>query len=423
VTSVGQQEPEVVAWIGIDWADQEHEVALREVGSTQIESDQVASTPEALAAWVAGLRQRFDGRKVGICLEQSRGGLIHALLEHDFLVLYPINPATLKKFRQAFSTSGAKSDPHDAVLALELVEKHRDRLRPWRPDDEQTRLLARLVEDRRTHVEERKRLVQRLTATLKSYFPQALEWIGCETASLMACDFLERWPTLEQVQRAREKTVRDFYHAHHCRSTKAVQTRLEQIRRALPLVRDPAIVEPAVLQVQTLVAQLRPLIRSLELYTERIQALFGEHPDADIFESLPGAGAVLAPRLLAVFGTDRERYDSAQDVQEYTGVAPVTEESGKSRWVHRRWACATFLLQTMHEFANHSIRSSQWARAYYEQQRERGQDHHAAVRSLAFKWIRIIYRCWQDREPYSEARYIGALHHRGSPLVARLKAA
>jgi len=416
------QEPAVAAWIGIDWADRHHDIALRVVGSTRIERERIASTPEALAAWLGALRQRFGGQKVGVCLEQSRGALIHALLEQDFLVLYPINPATLKRFRQAFATSGAKSDAGDAELALELVEKHRERLPLWRPEDGPTRTLARLVEARRTIVQLRSQLSQQLSAELKSYFPQALEWIGQEVVSPMACDFLERWPTLDRVQRARATTVRHFYSTHHCRNRQAIEARIEQIREAVPLVKDPAIVEPSVLRVQTLVAQLRPLMRSIQIYDKRIDALFGQHPDAVLFESLPGAGAVLAPRLLVVFGTDRARFPSADEVQEYSGIAPVTEQTGTSRWVHRRWAVSSFLLQSFHEFAGHSIRYSAWARAHYEQQRERGKEHHAAVRSLAFKWIRIIWRCWQNRTRYDEAHYVEALHRRGSPLASRLPA-
>ena len=120
------------------------------------------------------------------------------------------------------------------------------------------------------------------------------------------------------------------------------------------------------------------------------------------------------------FGTDRERYQDAQEIQEYSGIAPVTERSGKSWRVHWRWSAPTFLRQTFHEFARLSIQKSAWARAYYELKREQGKGHHAAIRALAFKWIRILYRCWKDRTPYDEARYIQSLQQRGSLLEKRL---
>jgi hypothetical protein len=97
-------------------------------------------------------------------------------------------------------------------------------------------------------------------------------------------------------------------------------------------------------------------------------------------------------------------------------IAPVTERSGKRKWVHFRWACPKFLRQSFHEWAGHSIAQSTWARAYYEQQRDRGSDHHAAVRALAFKWIRILFRCWKDRVAYDESKYLAALAKRGSSL-------
>jgi len=422
MTGVSTESSSFVALIGIDWADQHHDMALRELSTGGVERMRIEATPEALAEWLSELRKRFQGRRVGICLEQARGALIHALLEHDFLVLYPINPATLDRFRKAFSSSGAKSDPRDAHLLLELLEKHRERLHAWTPDDPDTRALTRLVEARRKAVDLQTQFVQRLTAELKGYFPQALEWAGSLT-SPMAHDFLRRWPTLQAVQRARESTLRRFYSTHHSRSAEAIQMRLKQIRQAVPLVNDRAIVDTSVLTVQLLVEQLSVLVRSIRTYDAEIQILFERHPDAPLFEGLPGGGSALAPRLLGAFGTDRSRFGSARDVQQYMGIAPVTEASGKSRWVHRRWAAPKFLRQTFHEFAGHSIRYSGWARAYYDQMRARGLGHHAAVRSLAFKWIRILWRCWQDRTPYDESRYIEALRQRGSPLVTRLAAA
>jgi Transposase IS116/IS110/IS902 family len=146
------------------------------------------------------------------------------------------------------------------------------------------------------------------------------------------------------------------------------------------------------------------------------------HPDFFIFDSLPGAGAVMAPRLLAAFGSQRERYQNAAEVQTLSGIAPVSENSGKSRWVHFHFACSKFLRQSFHEFAAHSILQSQWARAYYELQRRRGKMHHAAVRALAFKRARIIYRCWNERVAYDENVYLAASAKRNSPLVAATKA-
>lgn len=130
--------------------------------------------------------------------------------------------------------------------------------------------------------------------------------------------------------------------------------------------------------------------------------LFTQHTDHDLFESFPGVGGVCAPRLAAAFGTHRALWNSASEIQSHSGIAPVTERSGKALWVHHRFACPKFIKQTFHEFADQSIRFSRWARVYYDQMRSRGKNHHAALRALTYKWIRILFRCWKDGKPYDE---------------------
>jgi transposase len=131
----------------------------------------IGHTPEAIDAWANGLAERFVGQRMAVCLEPSKGSLISVLLKYEFLDLYPVNPRPLAQFRDAFAPSGAKDDPGDAQLALELVSQHRDRLRPWRPDDEQTRTVQFLVEQRRKLVHDRTRRLNRLTSVLKGYVP------------------------------------------------------------------------------------------------------------------------------------------------------------------------------------------------------------------------------------------------------------
>ena len=114
---------------------------------------------------------------------------------------------------------------------------------------------------------------------------------------------------------------------------------------------------------------------------------------------------MLTPRLIAALGSQRDRYPTAHEVQCYAGIAPVVATSGKQRWVHWRWACPKFLRQTFHEWALHSIPHSSWAREFYEEQRAKGKSRHAAIRALAFKWIRVLFRCWKERKPYDELVY------------------
>jgi transposase len=407
--------PQVVAWVGLDWADQRHEIRLQPADSARPESFTVEQKPEALHAWVAQLRARFPQGKVALALEQSRGAVIYALMNYDFLRLYPVPPKALARYREAFAGSGAKSDRNDADLLLELVRTHTDRLRAWQPDDALTRQLRLLVEYRRKTVADRTRLTNRLTGLLKTYFPQALEWAG-DLSSLAACEFLGSWPSLETLQGASRCELRRFYREHRRLSAEEREKLFEEIQRARPLTQDRALVEASALMTQTLVAQLRAVITALARLDQTLEELFGQHPDQKLFDGLPGAGKALGPRLAAAFGSDRHRYQSAEEIQQFSGVAPVTESSGKMHWVHWRMACPKFLRQTFHEFADASRKKSLWARAYYEQQRQGGASHHAAVRALAYKWIRILYRCWKTRSPYDESVYLHALRQRRSPL-------
>jgi transposase len=401
--------------VGLDWADQRHEIRLAAVGSEGTESFTVEQKPAALHAWVGQLRARFRQGKIAVALEQSRGAVIYALMNYDFLLLYPIPPKTLARYREAFATSGAKSDPSDADLLLELVRTHADRLRAWQPDDALTRQLRLLGEHRRKTVADRTRLTNRLGALLKTYFPQALEWVG-DLRQPAACEFLRAWPTLEAVQRAGRAKLRGFYDRHRRLSAQEREDLFRQIDQAQPLTRDQALVEASALMAQGLAEQLSAVIAVIGRLESEQERLFAQHPDHDLFDSLPGAGDALAPRLTTAFGSDRNRYQSANEVQKFSGIAPVTKKSGKTAVVQSRLACPKFLRQTFHEFADASRKKSLWARAYYEQQRKRGADHHATVRSLAYKWIRILYRCWKDRAPYDEQVYLKSLKRHGSPL-------
>lgn len=405
------------ALIGLDWADQKHDLCLLVPDQPKPEHLVLTNTPEAVTAWVHQLRQRFGGRPVAIAIEKTRSGFLHTLMQYDFLVLYPLNPAAVARYRQTFAASRAKDDPTDAELLADLLDKHRDEFRPWQPDTAVTRELAALGEARRQAVNLRTRLSNRLIATLKSYYPQALPLVGEEIYSPLALDFLTRWPNLPALQRARPATVRRFYHAHNSRRADVIEKRLQLITTATALTTDPAIVEPALLTVQMLVEQLRVLAEAIRRYEQRQAALFASHEDAPIFRSFPGAGPIYAPRLLTAFGTDRTRFETAAHLQQCSGIAPVTERSGNRSWVHWRWGCPKYLRQSFHEYANESIRHSLWARAFYDSQRQAGKRHNAAIRSLAFKWQRIMWRCWQDRTPYNEVLYLTQLQQRGSKLL------
>jgi len=200
----------IAAWVGLDWADQQHVLCVYEVETGQSEITRLEQKPEAFESWLSQLRQRFGGAKVAIVLEQARGAVIYALLGLDFVVLYPVNPQALANYRKVYTSSGAKSDPADAVLLMEMVRHRPECFRPWKPDDADTRSLQLLTENRRQLVNQKTAFTNQLTNLLKSYYPQALELAG-DLDSDQACDFLKRWPTLEALQTARPAQIRKLY--------------------------------------------------------------------------------------------------------------------------------------------------------------------------------------------------------------------
>jgi transposase len=413
----GGQEPQFAAFVGIDWADQKHVWCLQARDSTKRETGELEHKPEAVEAWVGQLCQRFGNRPIAVAVEQSRGALVFMLTKYEPLHLFPVPSTTSARMRKALYPSGSKDDPRDADVVLDLLLQHRDKLRRLSPDTDATRRVQNLVEERRKLVDEKTEQSNRLTSHLKIYFPQMLDWFEHLDTELV-CALLERWPTLQELQKVPPAKLRAFFSKHHCRDQELIEWRILAIRQSIPAIRDRAVIEAKSTVAKVIVQLIRTLREGLADLDEKIEEAAEVHPDFFIFESLPGAGPVLAPRLLVAFGSQRERYHNASEVQTYSGIAPVMEKSGKKQWIHFRWACPKFLRQSFHEWASHSIGYSVWARNYYQQQRNKGQDHHAAVRALAFKWIRITFRCWKDRVAYDESKYLTSLARRGSPLAA-----
>jgi transposase len=407
------------AFVGIDWADAQHELCLQAADSDKRARRVLDHTPEALDEGVRTLRQRFGGQAVAVCLALNKGPRVSARRTYECLVLFPVNPLPLARDREAFPPSHATDDPTDAALQLELLLTHRDKRQPLTPQSPTMRALAQLVEYRQRVVNDTVRITNRLTSPLKNYFPHVLPWFQDKDTALF-CDFLRRWPTLTAVQLARRSTLETFCRDHHVRSTDVIAHRLQAITAATPLTTDDGIIMPNALLVQALIAQRRVPLHAIADFDTAIAQHAQCHPDFPRFQALPGAGPVFASRLLVACGEQRERSPSAAALQKYAGIAPVTARRGQKAWVHWRLQCPQCLRQTFVEWAAESIRHAFWAQGYYQQQRETGKAHQAAVRALAFTWIRLLSRCWQERAPYDEATYLQALARRGASLLHNL---
>ncbi len=402
--------------IGLDRSDRKADLHLIDTRTGDVQKHTVATSPEALHDWLARLRQAHPQARVGLCLEQPAANLVLFLETYSWIRLYPINPISLQKFRETFVTSRAKDDGKDAQYLAQLLLSHHDKLKAWLPDDTQTRHLQHLVAHRRAVVDQRTGLTNRLKALLKQYFPHALELCGEDLWRPLATAFLLKWSTLQTLQKARTQSLKQFYYLQGSRSQSLIAQPLERIAQAVPLCEELALLASYTLRVQRICKELQLLHKTLDQFDHQIAKAFQQHADRHLFEALPGAGPVLAPRLLAALGSERERFAAAQNLQSFSGVAPVTKQSGGKRHIHRRYLCPKFLRQSFHEYAKESILHSRWAAAYYGQQRHKGVNHHTAVRALAYKWQRIIWRCWQSRTLYQEHLYEAALKKNKSPL-------
>jgi transposase len=274
--------------------------------------------------------------------------------------------------------------------------------------------LAFFNEGRRKAVDQRTQLANEIKSQLKVYFPLALQVLDNDCSTALAADLLLQYSSLESLQKQGAHKLRKFFYAHNCRQEQKLLERLELIQAAKPLTGDPAVIEPAALRIRLLAQQLKSLLPYIARYDQQIAELFEAHPDSFLFRDLPGAGPALGPRLLTAFGTDRQRFEHPSELCALSGIGPVRRASGKKASVHFRHACPKFLRQSFHEFGLCSIRCCPWARDVYQALRDRGKGHHAAVRAVAFKWIRVLFACWKERVPYDSERYLQALRTRGS---------
>lgn len=399
--------PDYAAYLGIDWGDRKHAYTLR-CATQPIRLQRGFTATSKIKEWLEELRLRFAPARIAVAVEQSRSVLIYALLEHaDFIDVHAVPTLASARYREAFRLSGAKSDETDADAIEDMLYRHRDQLRLWQPDDAATRLLDALCRQRRHAVDERVALTNQLTCQLKLCYPVALE-LCREMDNPMLLELLHRWPSQQQLQAVKAQTLRAFFYKHHVRRKEWLQQKLELIAGATLAIQDQAVLLPAELEAARLVRQLRALLPSIADYDQRIAGLYKAHPDAFIFKSLPGAGPALEPRLLCALGSQRERWESAQALQNFSGLSPVRKASGNMCVFLKRKSCPKYLRQTFHEHAACSIRCCTWAREFYERQLAHGKGHHTAIRALAWRWLRIIWRLWKERKCYDEAVFLAA---------------
>lgn len=408
-------------FIGIDWAMDEHVVCTVQSNGEVVRHQKLRQNAETIEAWLSKMQQEADGGVIAIAVEQGRGGLIHALMFRENVHLYIVNPHQLTSYRKSFSHAGCKNDTEDATLLARMLFERWSQLKKWVPDDEDTRLLREYCRRRRQLVDDRTRLIQRLIEELRSYFPAILELFPGKTTSPIVLALLKRWPNPQRLIRADRQLLHRVLKAAGCANKEKRTQLVERLRNMTLLSRDRALLQPAADFVKFLVTSIEQIQKTICQFEKKIATIMKSHKDARLFEELPGAGAALAPRLLVAFGSQRDRYESAEQLLTFSGIAPVTKQSGKSKVVHHRYARPKFLHQTFVEFAEQARRWCPWSRAYYGWLRDRGMQHNAILRKLASRWIRILFRCWKTSTPYSSDHYIRQLYAKNPDIVPYLK--
>jgi len=301
--------------------------------------------------------------------------------------------------------------------AVRLQTVHHRKLRPLDWEEQNTRKLMGLVQARRDTVDRRTQALNQLTSLLKTYDPQALELTGEDLSAPLTLEFLRRWPDLIGLKAARLSTVRNFYYRNNVRRPELVEKPLKRIQESVALTTDEAVISVCLWQLKWLLERVGAFNKHIARF-EAIDTAFASHADAGLFKELPGAGRVLAPCRAAAFGSDRTRYPDAASFQKYAGLAPVRVKSGGPLWTHWRWQAPVFLRQSLAEWAGQTVVGSAWAKSYYQRLQAKGKKHHVILRALAFKWVRILWKCWSTRTPYNEQNYLKALERKKSPNLA-----
>ena len=400
-------------WAGVDWGDKAHAVCVASEEGDQVHGRSIPHSAAGVADLIATLRQ-FEGL-AGIAIETPRHVLVDALLKEGFTV-YPVNPKQSHQWRLCQSVSGPKNDLRDARGLANGLRLYSKELRALRPEDDQVRVLAQLCEQEQRLIERRTALVCALEAALKAYFPAALAWFP-NWAQPAPWRFVKAFPTPEALADATKQKLCGWFKTHKLPLTPDRLERIEQRREALALTADPLLHTAHGLRTAALAGELLALQEGIDQHRREIENLFSKIAGSGIFASLPGAGAKLAPRLLCMFGSDKSRYASAHSVCMLAGAVPIEFESGGKCSVSFRRGCRKGYRNTLHQFAWVSIRYCAWANAFYKSCRQRRQSHGLALRNLAAKWLKIIFRMWQNNEPYDDLRYRDALTKTGSPLV------
>ncbi|MEU1457107.1 IS110 family transposase [Streptomyces avermitilis] len=398
--------PESAYYVGVDWGSAEHAVCVLAESGRVYARFAITHTAAGFTDLAHRLARLGDAELVPVAIERPDGRLVDALLEAGHPVV-PVKSNAIKAWRDAEILSGAKSDPGDAEVIAEYLRLRRGRLDVARPFSPHTRALRTVVRTRDDVVRLRVAATNMLSSLLDAFWPGARHLFK-DVESPISLEFLTRYPTPASAAHLGEKRMATFCSTHGYSGRRSPTELVERLRQAPAGIVDDVQTGAGRDAVVALVAILRTLGTVKKDLERSVTAHLDEHPDGGIFTSLPRSGRVSAAQILAEWGDSRDAFDGPDAVAALAGIAPVTKASGKHRAVSYRWACNKRFRQALVTFADNSRHESPWAADIYQRARSRGMDHPHAIRVLARSWVRVIYRCWLNHEPYRPELHGGA---------------
>jgi transposase len=400
--------------VGDDWAEDHHDIEVMDEAGTVLAAGRL---PEG----VAGIGQlheligRFlpaDGdAEVQVGIETDRGPWVGALIAAGYVV-FAVNPLQASRYRGRRGVSGAKSDGGDAHMLADAVRTDAHQLRPAAGDSPAAEAVKVLARTHKTLIWQRSAVVLRLRAQLLEYFPAAV----AAFEDLDAPDVLELLGKAPDPARAAKLTRAQVSAVLKRAGRRKITERADAILAALrspQLARPPALTAAYAATVRSLTAVIATLNEQVASLQGQVEAHFGQHPDAEIYLSQPGLGAITGARVLGEFGDDPHRYASAKNRRNYAGTSPITRASGKKKIVQARYVRNDRLIDALMLQAFAALRVSPGARAFYDQQRASGHQHNEALRKLASRLVGILHGCLKTRTCYDEATAWG--HRENTP--------
>jgi transposase len=392
-------------YIGIDWSKDKHDIAFMHQNGEVLAYLTVAAIPKGFESF--DTQRRRMGIAVGECLvgiETDHNLFVDYLLSQGYEQIYILPPLLVKESRQRFSSSGANTDRSDGRLIADILRTDHGRLHVYQPDSPLTQQIAGLCSLQRFLTHSVIQLTNRLRNVLWRYYPNATQVFSALDKQI-ALEFIRTYPTPQMAQQLSIAEFNSFAKQQGYTQPSKLPACYARLQQSQPFV-HPSTVQAYCSEAVRLAELSLMMVQHRTLTEKELLTLFKKHPDAAIFASLPGAGNILAPALLAKFGDDRLRFPSSQSLQAVAGTCPVTKASGKSKYVAFRRACDLEFRWIVQQWARASLDRSVWANTYFRSVRPRCRSNSHAYRCLANRWLEIAWRIWQDRIPYDEQLHL-----------------